>query len=216
MNEKEEFIYLYDLSKYNILDFLSENEQLILQHWEFLQKLKSEGFLLFSGITLDSSYELVVVQATNRDEATELFNEDPYAELNLIEGQLYCFRASLLSNEEIQKPLLSDDFDLDSLYLDSNNLFMGTITPRSTFINDVTEEEGKIMGVHFQYLKKSFDERKLLLAGPILEEGMFGITVFLAEDIKEARKFANKDPSVRSKIMKPEIHPFRLLLRGEK
>jgi uncharacterized protein YciI len=216
MADKEEFIYLYDLSQYNILDFISENEEIILKHWGFLQQLKSDGYLLLSGITLDSTYEFVVVQTKDRDVANELFKADPYSDLGLIHGKLYSFRASLLTVEKPAEMILEDDFSLDSFYVNTNSLFMGTIKGRPTFVNDMTEEEGKIMGIHFQHLKKNFDEGKLIFAGSILEEGMFGISVFYADNLEDARIFVKNDLAVVNRILEPNVHPFKLLLIGKR
>ena len=216
MTEKNEFLYLYDLSKYNLPDFLSENEEVILLHWEFLQHLKSTGYLLFAGITLDSMYEFVVIQAKDRDMATRLFVNDPYLELNLVNGNIYSFRASLFAETDQGNELLSDDFNLAYFYTDTDPLFMGTITARPTFVNDMTEEERRIMAIHFEYLKKKLEEKKLILAGPILEEGMFGITIFYADNLDEARNFIQNDPAVKNKIVESNVHPFRLLIHGRR
>ena len=70
------------------------------------------------------------------------------------------------------------------------------------------------MGNHFQYLKKRYDEKKLIFAGPILCEDKFGVTIFLASDYDEALYYVNNDPSVKAKLMKPGLHPFRVLLMG--
>jgi uncharacterized protein YciI len=107
-------------------------------------------------------------------------------------------------------------FDVNSLYKTPTNQYLGTVTPRSTFISDVTEEENKIMEIHFQYLKNRYDKMKLFLAGPILEEGTFGVSVFLAESLDEADQFQKQDPAVMAGIMEPEVHPFRIFFLGTK
>lgn len=87
--------------------------------------------------------------------------------------------------------------------------------PRSTFINDATPEESALMGEHFQYLKRLLAEETLILAGPMLSEGGFGIAIFEAEDDAQAQALAGADPAVLGGLIRPEVHPFRVsLLRG--
>jgi uncharacterized protein YciI len=87
--------------------------------------------------------------------------------------------------------------------------------PRPSFINDATPAESALMGEHFQYLKRLLADGHLILAGPMLVEGGFGITVFEAEDEEAARKLAQGDPAVAAGLVRAELHPFRVsLLRG--
>ena len=72
------------------------------------------------------------------------------------------------------------------------------------------------MELHFQYLKNRYDKGKLILAGPILAEGTFGVSILLAESLDEADQFHKQDPSVIAGIMEPEVHPFRIFLIGTK
>lgn len=90
--------------------------------------------------------------------------------------------------------------------------FIYLIKPlRNNFMDTITEEEGEIMDRHFQYLQDLQSEQKLILAGPCLD-GAFGIVVFLAESIDEARNIMENDPSVIVGIMKADIHPYRVSL----
>ncbi|MHA2254801.1 MAG: YciI family protein, partial [Candidatus Heimdallarchaeaceae archaeon] len=123
---------------------------------------------------------------------------------------------SLVLNELVEEVDTEKGFDVNSLYKTPTNQYLGTVTPRSTFISDVTEEENKIMEIHFQYLKNRYDKMKLFLAGPILEEGTFGVSVFLAESLDEADQFQKQDPAVMAGIMEPEVHPFRIFFLGTK
>ena len=54
------------------------------------------------------------------------------------------------------------------------------------------------------------------MAGPILAEGQFGITIFNADNQKQAKEFTESDPAVKKGIVKPGVHPFRIFLKGEK
>jgi uncharacterized protein YciI len=95
--------------------------------------------------------------------------------------------------------------------------FLIRIQPvRSTFIHDATREEGKIMGDHFQYLKKLAAEGKVVLAGPSINgDKTFGLIVVETSSEAEARSIMENDPSYKAGIQKGEVLPFTIsLLRG--
>jgi uncharacterized protein YciI len=83
--------------------------------------------------------------------------------------------------------------------------------PRSTFANDATEEESRIIGAHFQYLKELLAQGKLLIAGPC-EDSSMGIAVFEARDEEEARGILARDPAVTGGVFRGEIKPYRVSL----
>ena len=95
--------------------------------------------------------------------------------------------------------------------------FLIRIEPsRSTFLQDMTPAEQKIMDVHFTYLKKLSDEGKVVLAGPSLNgPKTFGIIVVEVDSEAEARKILEGDPSYKAGLQKGEVLPFRIaILRG--
>jgi uncharacterized protein YciI len=83
--------------------------------------------------------------------------------------------------------------------------------PRSTFAHDATEEESRIIGIHFQYLKKLLAEGTLLLAGPC-EDASMGLAIFETASEAEARAIAAADPAVVGRVFTCEIKPYRLSL----
>jgi uncharacterized protein YciI len=87
--------------------------------------------------------------------------------------------------------------------------------PRSTFINDATDDESALMGEHFRYLQRLLADGQLILAGPMLVEGGFGIAIFEADDEAQAQALAANDPAALGGLIRPEVHPYRVsLLRG--
>ncbi|MEX2238582.1 MAG: YciI family protein [Dehalococcoidia bacterium] len=87
--------------------------------------------------------------------------------------------------------------------------------PRPSFINDASEEERAVMSDHFHYLLSLLEQGNLVLAGPMLEEGGFGITIFEADDEEHAAAIAAADPAVKAGLITADFHPFRVsLLRG--
>jgi len=83
--------------------------------------------------------------------------------------------------------------------------------PRSTFGSDATEEEERVIGEHFQYLKRLLAEGKLLIAGPC-EDASMGLAVFEARDEAEARSILALDPAVTGGVFRGEIKPYRVSL----
>jgi len=83
--------------------------------------------------------------------------------------------------------------------------------PRMTFGDDATPEEERVIGSHFQYLKKLLAEGKLILAGPC-EDASMGLAVFETRDEKEARDIVAADPAVVARVFTCEIKPYRVSL----
>jgi len=216
MTENKEFIYLLNLRKTDFFKSLKKYKKEIFHHLHYLQDLKKSNLLIFAGTSLDEFYEIVVIKCKDRKQAEEISNNDPYVKLNILPVELFDFRASLLTDEIVDEIENPDEIDFSSFFKLPTNYYFGTITGRHTFISDITEEEDEIMGIHYQYLKQRFDEKKLVFAGPILAHGTFGVNILKAESFDEADQYMKQDPSVLSGIMKPGIHPFRIFFKGLK
>ena len=87
--------------------------------------------------------------------------------------------------------------------------------PRPTFVKDASADELAVMKVHFAYLAGLSEAGKLLLAGPCLDEGGFGVGIFKVTDPEEAKALAAGDPAVSGGLMRPELHPVRLAFLKE-
>ncbi len=94
--------------------------------------------------------------------------------------------------------------------------FVYIIKPhKENFAETMTEEEGRIMGIHFQYLQRMLQEGKLILAGPVLT-GEFGIAIIETSSEEEARSIMENDPAVLNGVVTPTLYPYRVsLLRGK-
>lgn len=82
---------------------------------------------------------------------------------------------------------------------------------RERFMETITEEEDRILGLHFDYLKGHCDRGTLVLAGPCLDAA-FGVVVFHAASEDEARVVMDNDPAIVHGVMGGELHPFRVSL----
>jgi len=82
---------------------------------------------------------------------------------------------------------------------------------RHEFFESPTPQEEAAMEAHFEYLKRATTQGIVLLAGPCLDQ-TFGVVVFSAESEAAARAFVLDDPSVKSNVMKAELHPLKVSL----
>lgn len=87
--------------------------------------------------------------------------------------------------------------------------------PRSTFMEDASDQESEVVGRHFQYLQGLLAGGRLIMAGPCIDGKGPGIIVFEATDEAAARATMEADPAVVAGVFSAELHPFRAsLLRG--
>ena len=99
--------------------------------------------------------------------------------------------------------------------MSKSEFYIGIIKPaRDGFMTKQTEEEIAAMKEHFEYLKNLLEQDRLILAGPATNsENPFGILIFKAECIDEAKKMMQNDPSVIAGVQKlKEFEPFNLSL----
>jgi uncharacterized protein YciI len=79
---------------------------------------------------------------------------------------------------------------------------------------DPTEEEARIVGEHYEYLKRLHAEGRLVLAGPSAVPGdTFGLGIFDQGDRADVEAIVAADPAVTSGIMTAEIRPYRISVR---
>ncbi len=96
--------------------------------------------------------------------------------------------------------------------------FFATAKPyKEDFMTNFTEKDEKLMSEHFQYLQKLQKEGKLYLAGPIIDEGSpFGIYIFKADSLNEARNIMENDPSIKGGVQTIEtLREVKLSLHPE-
>jgi uncharacterized protein YciI len=83
--------------------------------------------------------------------------------------------------------------------------------PRTTFPDDATETENRVIGEHFNYLKGLLAQGKLLIAGPC-EDASMGLAVIECGSEEEARRILAADPAVRGRVFSAELKPYRVSL----
>jgi uncharacterized protein YciI len=80
------------------------------------------------------------------------------------------------------------------------------ISPRPTFVHDMTDEERAIMVRHAAYWQPYLDSGQMVVFGPILDDtGSWGLGVVEADDEQALRAFADNDPVVTTGTGKIEL-----------
>jgi uncharacterized protein YciI len=89
--------------------------------------------------------------------------------------------------------------------------FFKLTPPRPTFMQDMTDEERRLMDEHGRYFQDHFAAGEVLLFGPVMATGgAFGLGVLEMESEADAREFGEGDPSVKAGMNKFEIHLMRV------
>jgi uncharacterized protein YciI len=87
--------------------------------------------------------------------------------------------------------------------------------PRERFTETMSDEEHRIMGAHFERLRRMHADGTTILVGPTLGPINTGNAVFEAADEDAAQRIVDEDPAVESGLTRGELRPFHLsLLRG--
>lgn len=100
-----------------------------------------------------------------------------------------------------QSKPLNEQFEMKTYYL----VFLkkGPIrTQDSTTVAKIQEQ-------HMAHLTKMFEDKKMCIAGPLMDNtDLRGICVYNTETLEEAKTLAESDPAVKSGRLMIEIHPW--------
>jgi len=73
-----------------------------------------------------------------------------------------------------------------------------------------TEFESRIVSGHFSYLKQLTSDGMVILAGrQNTDNSSFGIVLFNAGTVEEAREIMLSDPAVKNKVFRAELFPTK-------
>lgn len=87
---------------------------------------------------------------------------------------------------------------------------------RQGLLLESTPEEDRVVGEHFEYLKRLTEEGTVLLAGrtTTTDPSSFGIVIFEVESEAAAREVVRNDPAVKASVFRAELFPYRIALVG--
>jgi uncharacterized protein YciI len=81
-------------------------------------------------------------------------------------------------------------------------------------LQNLTVDEGRIVGEHVAYLRSLQADGKLMLAGQVFDanRGFWGILIVNTSDPEAAGAVMKADPAIQQKIVRGEVIPFRTVL----
>ena len=90
------------------------------------------------------------------------------------------------------------------------NFFCKLIPPRTTFLQDMDEAEGRIMHEHASYWRDWMGRGNVLAFGVVADPaGVYGAGMVEFESLEAAQAFIDGDPTVQSRRgFAFEIHPM--------
>jgi uncharacterized protein YciI len=104
-------------------------------------------------------------------------------------------------NTVLVKKLGADDYGM-------KKYVMAILKKGKKEIKDTTEL-AKIHAAHLQNIQRLMKERKLLIAGPFLDEGdLKGVFIFDVQSVDDAQQLVSTDPGVQAGIYEVELHPW--------
>jgi uncharacterized protein YciI len=90
------------------------------------------------------------------------------------------------------------------------------ISPRTTFPQDITRMEMKVMQNHVVYWKELTDKKIVLLFRPVADpKGTYGLAIIEADDEDVVNEYGIHDPAIEADVgFKFEIYPMpQVILR---
>ena len=85
---------------------------------------------------------------------------------------------------------------------------------RASLLETMTENEGKAIGAHFQYLTGLLKSGSLIFAGRRVDAA-FGLAVFEEYSDEAARAVANADPAVQAGVFSATVGRFEFALAAD-
>src|SRR5262245_36396888 len=91
-------------------------------------------------------------------------------------------------------------------------IYVLKLIPRLLDLTCWTEEEKKVVQVHFERLQALQKEGKVILAGRTLnmDPTGFGIAILEVDSEEEARQLMEQDPTVKEGMMTAQLFPYRV------
>ena len=95
--ETKEFLYQIKPIRSDFMENQSQEDKDVLEaHFFYLQNLLQEDKLVLAGPCLDASFGVVILQDVDSEEANQIMNNDPAILHEIMTGELFPFRISLL------------------------------------------------------------------------------------------------------------------------
>jgi uncharacterized protein YciI len=100
MNDNDTFAYVLKLADEKMLEKMSlEQETVINEHFDYLQKKLDEGKLILAGRCLKGEFGIVIFHAESEQAAEEFMKNDPAVKKGVMTAEMHSFRVALLGKE---------------------------------------------------------------------------------------------------------------------
>ena len=88
-------------------------------------------------------------------------------------------------------------------------VFLVLLKKGAAWTAEKTDKTRALQEAHMANIRKMWEEKKLIVAGPMGDDGdTRGVFVFAAKDRAQAKAFADSDPAVAAGRLVPEIHSW--------
>src|SRR6185312_8807723 len=80
--------------------------------------------------------------------------------------------------------------------MEKKNFFVTLTPPRTTFVNDMSDQEREIMNRHVSYLRTLLDKGIAIAYGPVYDpKGAYGVAVMEVDNIEQLHEIIAADPA---------------------
>ena len=87
--------------------------------------------------------------------------------------------------------------------------YFGVLMKGPKWTKEATPERAKIQEGHMAHLDAMWKAGKLVLAGPLADDGDWrGVVIYRTKTIEEAQRLANDDPAVKAGRLVVTMHPW--------
>ncbi|MBR9859489.1 hypothetical protein GYB22_01800 [bacterium] len=120
------------------------------------------------------------------------------------------------SAEEVQNSPVSDSINFDKVLAEKLGAdpygmksYVIAFLKKGPNRNQDSAEAMELQMAHLNNIQRMADEGKLILAGPMMDNGdVRGIYVFNVSSIEEARALTESDPAIKAGRLVMELHPW--------
>jgi len=96
--------------------------------------------------------------------------------------------------------------------MEKKNFFVTLTPPRTTFVNDMSDQEREIMNRHVSYLRTLLDKGIAIAYGPVYDpKGAYGVAVMEVDNIEQLHEIIAADPA--NGLQKFQIYPMRAVYK---